>query len=227
MKKGLIIAAVVIVALAAIGSLGGKKEDVKAPEEVKAEEAEKVEPQEALEEVTEESEAQEEVVDEPDDDLTASQRNAVKQAESYLEFTAFSRAGLINQLSSEYGNGYPEEDAEFAVQYLEDIGAVDWNDQAAKSAEHYLEVSAFSRKGLINQLSSDAGEKFTQDQAEYGVQYLEDNNLVDWKEQAAKSAANYLEFSSFSESELLNQLSSDAGEGFTQEEAEYAISQVY
>lgn len=43
---------------------------------------------------------------------------------------------------------------------------VDWNEQAAKSAESYLEFSAFSRSGLIDQLLF---EGYTQEQAEYGV----------------------------------------------------------
>lgn len=46
---------------------------------------------------------------------------------------------------------------------------VDWNEQAAKSAKNYLETSAFSRTGLIKQLSSAYGEGFTHVQAVYGV----------------------------------------------------------
>ena len=42
----------------------------------------------------------------------------------------------------------------------------DWNEQAAKSAAAYLDYSAFSRSGLIDQL---VYEGFTQAQAEYGV----------------------------------------------------------
>jgi hypothetical protein len=42
----------------------------------------------------------------------------------------------------------------------------DWNAQAAKKAADYLELTAFSRRGLIEQLVYDG---FTQAQAEYGV----------------------------------------------------------
>ena len=41
--------------------------------------------------------------------------------------------------------------------------------QAAKFAKNYLEMSAFSRKGLIEQLESEHGEGFTHAQAVYGV----------------------------------------------------------
>ena len=100
---------------------------------------------------------------------TKSQEQAIKSAKSYLEYTAFSRQGLIDQLSSEYGEKFPVEDATYAVDYLESTGQVDWNEQAARSAAQYLEHSSFSRQGLIDQLSSEYGEKFTVEQAEYGV----------------------------------------------------------
>jgi Host cell surface-exposed lipoprotein len=67
------------------------------------------------------------------------------------DFSAFSRKGLIEQLSSEYGEGFSKADAIYAVNHLD----VDWNDQAAKSAKNYLDQSASSRQGLIGQLSSE------------------------------------------------------------------------
>ena len=98
--------------------------------------------------------------------LTGPQRNAVRSAESYLSFTGFSRAGLIDQLSSSYGDGYDVADATAAVDSL----AIDWKYQAVRSARQYLEMMGFSCKGLIEQLSSDAGEKYTKSQAGYGAQ---------------------------------------------------------
>jgi hypothetical protein len=99
---------------------------------------------------------------EPEEQLTIGQRNAVRSAESYLRFSAFSRTGLIGQLEFE---DYSTEDATFAVDYLD----VDWNEQAAKSAESYLEFSSFSRSGLIDQLMF---EGFTRAEAEYGVEQV-------------------------------------------------------
>ena len=98
--------------------------------------------------------------------LTGPQRNAVRSAESYLSFTGFSRAGLIAQLSSQYGDGYSVADATAAVDSL----SVDWNAQAVRSAKQYLEIMGFSCSGLISQLSSDAGDRYTQSQATHGAQ---------------------------------------------------------
>lgn len=112
-------------------------------------------------EVTPKPEPAEEPADEsePEEPLTISQRNAVRSAESYLRFTAFSRTGLISQLEFE---DYETEDATFAVDFLE----IDWDEQAALNAESYLEYTSFSRSGLIDQLIF---EGFTRAEAEYGV----------------------------------------------------------
>jgi len=98
-------------------------------------------------------------------DLTNSQKNAVRSAEQYLSFQAFSRSGLINQLSSDYGDRYDVDDATVAVDSLK----IDWNEQAARSAEQYLDMQGFSCQGLIRQLSSDAGDGYTDSQATYGA----------------------------------------------------------
>lgn len=100
--------------------------------------------------------------------LTGSQKNAVKSAESYLAFAAFSRSGLIKQLEFEE---FSKADAEFAVDYLN----VDWNEQAAKSAESYLDLTSFSRSGLIKQLKY---EGFTDAQAKYGADQAEKAGLL-------------------------------------------------
>lgn len=116
---------------------------------------EEVVPEETEEPVVEETE--EPVVEEPSE--TISQSNAVESAQSYIEYSAFSRQGLIDQLKFE---DYSTADATYAVDAID----VDWNEQAAKSAESYLEYSSFSRQGLIELLVFDG---FTQSQAEYGV----------------------------------------------------------
>jgi hypothetical protein len=79
--------------------------------------------------------------------------------------TGFSRQGLIDQLSSDYGEQFSVADATVAVDNLD----VDWNAQAARSAAAYLSMSGFSCQGLIDQLSSSHGEKYTVSQATYGA----------------------------------------------------------
>lgn len=97
--------------------------------------------------------------------LTSIQKNAVRSAKSYLSMSSFSRKGLIRQLSSDAGDGYPVADATIAVDSLD----VDWNENAVHSAKQYLEMSGFSCKGLIQQLSSTSGENYTVSQATYGA----------------------------------------------------------
>lgn len=91
--------------------------------------------------------------------------NALREAESYLRFSAFSYQGLYDQLTSEYGSGFTPEAAQYAVDNVE----VDWNDQALKDAESYLEFSAFSKQGLYDQLTSEYGSGFTPEQAQHAV----------------------------------------------------------
>ncbi|WIY01052.1 Ltp family lipoprotein [Amycolatopsis mongoliensis] len=86
-------------------------------------------------------------------------------AQNYLSFAAFSRNGLIRQLSSSAGDGYPKD---VATQAVDSLG-VDWNEQAVKSAENYLSFTSFSCSGLKQQLSSSAGEGFTKAEAAYGA----------------------------------------------------------
>lgn len=91
--------------------------------------------------------------------MTVSQSNAVDKAQSYLDFTAFSRTGLIKQLEFDQ---FSTDDATFAV----DTVTVDWMVQAARSAQSYMDFSAFSRSGLIDQLEF---EGYTSEQAQHGA----------------------------------------------------------
>jgi type IV secretory pathway VirB10-like protein len=113
----------------------------------------------------EEPEPVEEAPVEEAPEYTTAQENAIASAENYLDFSAFSKKGLIEQLSSEYGDGFSKADATFAVKHID----VNWNEQAAKSAKNYLDFSSFSRSGLIEQLESEYGDGFTHAQAVYGV----------------------------------------------------------
>ncbi len=51
-----------------------------------------------------------------------------------------------------------------------DSMTVDWNEQAVRSANQYLSMMGFSCQGLIEQLSEDAGDKYTVGEATYGAQ---------------------------------------------------------
>lgn len=137
---------------------------------------------------------------------TVSQRNAVQKAKSYINYSAFSREGLIAQLEFEK---FSHEDAVYGADHC----GADWNEQALKKAKAYLNYSAFSYLGLIDQLEFD---KFTSEQARYAV----DRCGADWNEQAAKKAKSYLSYSSFSREGLIAQLEF---EKFTHEQAVYGV----
>ena len=142
------------------------------------------------------------------DTHTAEQSAALSKALDYLDYTAFSRSGLVDQLEYE---GFSTEDATWAV---DNCGA-DWNQQALQTAKDYLDYTAFSYTGLIDQLEY---EGFTMEQAAYGV----DNCGANWMEQAVLCAQDYLDYTSFSRQGLIDQL---LYEGFTQEQAEYGAAQ--
>lgn len=90
---------------------------------------------------------------------TTSQKNAVRKAQSYLNYTGFSRDGLVAQL--EYDQ-FSNADAIYGA----DNAGGNWMEEAAQKAKAYMEYSAFSRGSLIEQLRYD---KFTQEQAEHGA----------------------------------------------------------
>lgn len=97
------------------------------------------------------------------------------------------------------------------------------NRRALESAEGYLAMSGFSKQGLYEQLSSSAGEGFSQTEAQYAVDHVG----ADWNKEAVESARSYLEMSPMSRTALIDQLSSSAGEAFTYEQAVYAVNKVY
>ncbi|MGM9998371.1 MAG: Ltp family lipoprotein [Candidatus Bruticola sp.] len=92
--------------------------------------------------------------------------------------------------------------------------------QALKTAEMYLITAPFSKRGLYRQLTFS---KYSSDAAHYAI----DNVKTDWKENAAKAAQNYLNIMPMSREELTRQLSSDAGDRYTLEEAKYGVNKVY
>lgn len=105
----------------------------------------------------------------PADDVPAEHAAALASAQSYIEMSGFSKAGLFDQLTSEYGEQFPEDAAQYAVDNLD----VDWNEQALRSAESYREMD-MSNAAIADQLASEFGEQFTQEQADYAVAHLDD-----------------------------------------------------
>ncbi|MBS4900805.1 MAG: Ltp family lipoprotein [Clostridiales bacterium] len=93
--------------------------------------------------------------------VSASKKHAIKIASDNLQYSRFSKKGLRDQLKFQ---GFSEDDAAYAVEHIN----VDWNQQAAKKAEHYIDSSpfSFSHSQLVRQLEL---EGFTNEQAEFGT----------------------------------------------------------
>ena len=87
--------------------------------------------------------------------LSVEEEQAVRSARSYLDYSGFSKTGLISQLEYE---GFPKSVASAAVNSL----VVDWDQEAYESGKSYLDYSSFSKSGLIEQLKY---EGFTSSQA--------------------------------------------------------------
>ena len=88
----------------------------------------------------------------------------------------------------------------------------------AKAAD-YAKIMQMSKAGIYDQLTSEYGEKFTPEEAQYAV----DNVKADWKANALAKAKYYQEMMNMSPSAIYDQLVSEYGEKFTPEEAQYAI----
>ena len=99
-----------------------------------------------------------------DDNISIGKRNALESAKDFLTYD-WSYNGLYDQLEYEgyTDDKYTEDEAKYGV---ENCGA-DWNEEAKRMAEKWLETDInFSSQGLYKQLIF-AG--FTEKQAEYGV----------------------------------------------------------
>lgn len=96
-------------------------------------------------------------------------------------------------------------------------------ENALAAAENYLNIGPFSKEGLIQQLSSPAGDDYSKADATFAA-----NNVdADFKAEAVEAAKNYLKITPMSKTALIEQLSSSAGDKYTPEEARYAADKVY
>ncbi len=81
-----------------------------------------------------------------------------------------SKAGIYDQLTSEYGEKFSPEAAQYAVDNVK----ADWNANALAKAKEYQDSMAMSPEAIRDQLTSDYGEKFTPSEADYAIQHLND-----------------------------------------------------
>ena len=79
-----------------------------------------------------------------------------------------SKAGLYEQLTSEYGEKFSKESAQYAIDNID----VDWKENALKKAKVYQNTMAMSPSAIYDQLISEYGEKFTAEEAQYAIDNL-------------------------------------------------------
>lgn len=152
-----------------------------------------------------------------DNNASMNQKNALKKAISYANNMHMSKARVYRQLTSEHGAKFPEEDAQWAMERLSDI---DWKKNALESAKNYAGSSMhMSKSRVYNQLISDHGAMFTEEEAQWAMEHL----TADWKKNALESAKNYQNNMAMSIDRIRQQLVSPHGGQFTEEEAQYAI----
>lgn len=85
--------------------------------------------------------------------------------------------------------------------------------------QEYADKMYMSKKAIYNQLTSDSGEKFSSDAANYAIANIKAN----WNKNALQKAKDYQEEQNMSPDAIYDQLTSDSGEQFTPDEANYAI----
>lgn len=79
-----------------------------------------------------------------------------------------SKQGIYEQLTSEYGEQFSAEAAQYAVDNVQ----ADWNANALAKAESYQSDMNMSPEAIREQLTSEYGEQFTAEEADYAIQHL-------------------------------------------------------
>lgn len=82
---------------------------------------------------------------------------------------SMSKAGIYDQLTSEYGENFPKEAAQYAIDNI----VFDWKENALIKAKQYAESMNMSDDAIYDQLISEYGEKFTKEEAQYAIDNLE------------------------------------------------------
>ncbi|MEG1410862.1 MAG: Ltp family lipoprotein [Terrisporobacter sp.] len=104
-----------------------------------------------------------------EDDVPTEYKSALKKAKIYSDTMSMSKAGLFEQLTSEYGEKFSKEAAQYALDNVE----ADWKQNALKKAKTYQDDMAMSPSAVYDQLVSEYGEQFTAEEAQYAVDNLE------------------------------------------------------
>ena len=103
-----------------------------------------------------------------DESVPKEYKTALRKAEQYSELMHMSKKGIYDQLTSEYGEKYSPEAAQYAVDNMK----ADWNANALAKAKDYQDMMDMSPAAIYDQLVSEYGEQFTPEEAQYAVDNL-------------------------------------------------------
>ena len=96
-------------------------------------------------------------------------KNALEKAKSYSNMMYMSKQGIYDQLTSEYGEKFSADAAQYAIDNLN----ADYKKNALEKAKTYQNTMNMSKNAIYDQLISEYGEKFTVEEAQYAIDNLE------------------------------------------------------
>lgn len=142
-----------------------------AEEEPADETAEEPAEEPAADEAVDEEPVEEEPAEEDtDSSVPAEYSSALTKAETYSDMMHMSKQGIYDQLTSEYGEDFSDEAAQYAIDNVQ----ADWNQNALEKARTYQDDMAMSPNAIHDQLTSEYGEQFTSSEADYAIEHLND-----------------------------------------------------
>lgn len=122
-------------------------------------------------EETKTKETKEKIVETKEDTSVPKEyRNALHKAENYSKMMHMSKQRIYDQLTSEYGEKFDAEAAQYAIDNIKG----DYLEAALKSAKNYQETMNMSKDAIYDQLTSEYVEKFTAEEAQYAIDNLDD-----------------------------------------------------
>lgn len=101
--------------------------------------------------------------------VTKEQKSALRKAETYSTMMHMSKQGIYDQITSQYGEKFSPEAAQYAIENLQ----ADYYSNALEKAKSYQDRMAMSPDAIYDQLVSEYGEQFTPEEAQYAVDNLE------------------------------------------------------
>lgn len=94
--------------------------------------------------------------------------SALIKGQEYANSMYMSKKAVYNQLTSDYGEKFSSDAANYAIANIK----ANWNKNALHKAKEYQEEQNMSPDAIYDQLTSDYGEQFTPDEANYAIQHL-------------------------------------------------------